>query len=55
MSVVSLSVEDPASHDGMIKIMEKVIPLLPSLPNGSNQKTLIFGDQLFIERGEIHS
>ena len=51
VSVVSLSIDDPASHDGMIRIMEKLIPLLPSLSNGRNQKTVVFGDQLFVERG----
>ena len=53
VSVVSLSIEDPASHDGMIRIVEKLIQFLPKLPSGLNQKTLIFGDQLFVERGEI--
>ena len=30
VSVVSLSVEDPASHDGMIRIVEKLITYLPN-------------------------
>ena len=51
VNVVSLSIEDPASHDGMIRVLEKLIQFLPKLPSGRNQKTLIFGDQLFVERG----
>ena len=53
VSVVSLSLEDPASHDGMIRIVENLIQFLPKLPSGVNQKTLIFGDQLFVERGGL--
>ena len=52
MSIVSLSVEDPSSHEGMIKISEKLIPYLPRLPSDTNQKTVLFGDQLYIERGK---
>ena len=55
VSVVSLSVEDPASHDGMIRIVEKLITYLPKLPSQVNQKTLIFGDQLYVERGHSAS
>ena len=51
VSVLSLSVEDPSCHDGMIRVTEKLIPYLPRLPTGSNQKTVLFGDQLYIERG----
>ena len=51
--MVNLSVEDPSSHDGMIKISEKLIPFLPNLPSGRNQKTVLFGDQLYIERGKF--
>ena len=53
VSIVSLSVEDPSSHDGMIKVSEKLIPYLPKLPNERNQKTVLFGDQLYIERGKF--
>ena len=52
MSIVSLSVEDPSSHEGMIKISEKLIPYLPRLPSAKKQKTVLFGDQLYIERGK---
>ena len=56
MSIVSLSVEDPSSHEGMIKISEKLIPYLPRLPSAKKQKTVLFGDQLYIERGKsVHS
>ena len=51
VSVVNLCVEDPSSHDGMIRITEKLIQFLPRLPDGTIQKTIIFGDQLYIERG----
>ena len=53
MSIVSLSIEDPASHDGMIKVSEKLIPYIPTLPSGTNQKTVVFGDQLYVERGKF--
>jgi len=51
VSVLSLSVEDPASHDGMIRISEKLIKYIPLLPTGSKQKTVLYGDQLYVERG----
>ena len=50
--MVSLCQEDPSSHDGMIRITEKLIQFLPRLPDGTVQKTLIFGDQLYTERGK---
>ena len=53
MSILSLSIEDPSSHDGMIRISEKLIPYIPTLPSGVNQKTCVFGDQLYIERGNF--
>ena len=53
VSVVSLSVDDPACHDGMIRISEKLIKYLPHLPTGVNQKTVLFGDQLYVERGDL--
>jgi len=34
VSVLSLSLEDPASNDGMIKISEKIVPFVPSYPCG---------------------
>ena len=52
-SILSLSIEDPSSHDGMIRISEKLIPYIPTLPSGVNQKTCVFGDQLYIERGNF--
>ena len=52
ITVVSLCVEDPSSHEGMIKVSEKLIPYLPTMPTGANQKTILFGDQLYVERGE---
>ena len=54
-SLVSLSIEDPASHDGMIRISEKLIKYIPELPSGFRQKTVVFGDQLYIERGHSAS
>ena len=50
-SVASLSQEDPASHDGMIRIIEPLIHYLPRLTSTTNQKTVLLGDQLFVERG----
>ena len=55
VSVVSLSVEDPASNDGMTRISEKLIKYIPQLPTGSRQKTVVFGDQLYVERGHSAS
>ena len=52
VSILSLSVEDPASHDGMIRISEKLVKYLPLLPTGSRQKTVLYGDQLYDERGD---
>ena len=49
---MSLSVEDPSTHDGMIRISSKLIPYLPDLPTGSKQKTMLYGDQLYVERGK---
>ena len=54
-SLVSLSLDDPASHDGMIRISEKLIKYIPELPTGSRQKTVVFGDQLYVERGHSAS
>ena len=51
VSVLSLSLEDPASNDGMIRISEKLIPFVPSYPSGINQKVVVFGDQGYVERG----
>ena len=53
ISILSLSIEDPSCHDGMIRISEKLVPYIPTLPDGNNQKTVVFGDQLYIERGKI--
>ena len=52
ITVVRVCVEDPSSHEGMIKVSEKLIPYLPTMPTGANQKTILFGDQLYVERGE---
>ena len=52
VSVVSLSLEDPASNAGMIKISEKLVPFVPSYPSGRKQKTVVFGDQGYVERGD---
>ena len=52
VSVLNLSVEDPSSHDGMIRISQKLIPYLPKMPGGVAQKTVLFGDQLYVERGQ---
>ena len=49
--VLSLSLEDPASNDGMIKISEKLVPFVPEYPSGKKQKTVLFGDQGYVERG----
>ena len=51
VSVLSLSLEDPASNDGMIKISEKLVPFVPTYPSGVHQKTIVFGDQGYVERG----
>lgn len=52
-SILSLSLEDPASNDGMIKICEKLVPFLPSHPSGRKQKCIVFGDQGYVERGQF--
>ena len=52
VTILDLCVEDPASHNGMIKILERLIKYLPTLTQDINQKTLLFGDQLFAERGK---
>ena len=53
VSVLSLSLEDPASNAGMIRISEKLVPFVPSYPSGRKQKTVVFGDQGYVERGDI--
>ena len=50
--VLSLSLEDPASNYGIIKISEKLVPFVPAYPSGKKQKTIVFGDQGYVERGE---
>ena len=40
VSVVSLSNEDPSSHDGMIRIMEKLIPLFRGIYTDKKAETL---------------
>ena len=51
VSTLSLSLEDPASNDGMIRISEKLVPFVPTYPSGRKQKTVVFGDQGYVERG----
>ena len=51
VTVVNLCVADPSSHDGMLKVIENLIPYLPKVDAEVNQKTMLFGDQLFVERG----
>ena len=52
VSVLSLSLEDPASNDGMIKISERLVPFVPSHSSGVKQKIAVFGDQGYVERGD---
>ena len=49
--ILSLSLEDPSSNEGMIKISEALMPYLPQYPSGKNQKMALFGDQGYVERG----
>ena len=53
LKVLALDLEDPASSVGMINVGKRLVPYLPTLPTGRKQKTPVFGDQGFFERGEL--
>jgi hypothetical protein len=53
VKVLALDLEDPASSEGMINVGKRLVPYLPTLPTGRKQKTPVFGDQGFFERGEL--
>ena len=49
-SFLTLKTEDPASNAGIISIYKDCVPYIPVI-NGRHQKTPMFGDQGFYERG----
>ena len=55
VTVLALDLEDPSSSEGMIRVCKNLIQYLPTLPNGRKQKTPVFGDQGFQEKGKIKS
>ena len=52
VSVLALDLEDPATTEGMIKVCKGLVPYLPTLPCSRKQKTSVFGDQGFFEKGD---
>ena len=51
VTVLALDLEDPATTEGMIRVCKKYVPYVPSHPSGHKQKTVVFGDQGFYEKG----
>ena len=53
VTVLALDLEDPSTSDGMIRVCKKLVPYLPLLPNDRKQKTPVFGDQGYFEKGKF--
>ena len=51
VTVLSLDLEDPATTEGMINVCKGLVPYVPTLPSSRKQKTPVFGDQDFFEKG----
>ena len=51
LHVFSVLQENPASGSGMMNVGTKLTEVVPNLGNGQYQKTVVFGDQLFYEKG----
>ena len=54
VTVLALDVADPSTSEGIIRVCKNLVGYLPSLPNGQKQKTPVFGDQGYFEKGNIH-
>ena len=51
LNVFAVLQENPASGPGMMNVGEKLAEVVPNLGEGVYQKTTVFGDQLFYEKG----
>ena len=49
---LTLKTEDPASNSGIIALYKECVPYTPIIA-GRHQKTVMFGDQGFFERGTL--
>ena len=51
LHVFAVLPENPASGPGMMNVGAKLAEVVPNLGGGHFQKTTVFGDQLFYEKG----
>ena len=51
VTVLALDVADPSTSEGIIRVCKNLVKYLPTLPNGQKQKTPVFGDQGYFEKG----